>query len=125
MAAGCLYTRIRDVWKTINRGDIEQHLIKEGLPFTKEAVDAAHAKYVAELQAADEKAKAAEEARKAAESASESDKTACTTSNSDAEHSKYSKHHVRTESNSNNYAYRPKFRYRSGPAAEYRCWMWS
>jgi hypothetical protein len=54
---------------------IEQHLIKEGIPFSKESLDAAHAKYVNELQQADEKAKA-EEARKAAENSSSTPKTA-------------------------------------------------
>jgi hypothetical protein len=63
-----IYTRNKEVWKATNRQTLEDHLVKEGLPFSKEVVDAAHARYVAELQAAEE-AKAKEEARKAAEAA--------------------------------------------------------
>ena len=61
-----IYTRNKEVWKATNRDTLEGHLIKECLPFSKDSVDAAHARYVAELQVADE-AKAKEEARKAAE----------------------------------------------------------
>jgi hypothetical protein len=72
-----IHTRNREVWKATNRDVLEKHLIDEGLPFMKESVDAAHAKYVAELQQADElkakeekaKADAVEAARKAAETA--------------------------------------------------------
>jgi len=68
-----IYIRNKEVWKTTNRDTIEDHCVKEGLNFSKEAIDAAHAKYVAELQAADEakaRADAAEaERKKAAETA--------------------------------------------------------
>ncbi len=61
-----IYTRNKEVWKATNGDILEDHLVKEGLPFSKDSVDAAHARYVAELQAAEE-AKAKEEARKEAE----------------------------------------------------------
>ncbi|MGA3405780.1 MAG: hypothetical protein ABSD49_08630 [Candidatus Bathyarchaeia archaeon] len=72
-----IYIRNKEVWKTTNRDILEDHCVKEGLNFSKEAIDATHAKYVAELQIADEakaKADAAEAGRKKiAESASGSD----------------------------------------------------
>jgi hypothetical protein len=73
-----IHTRNREFWKTTNRDILEQHCVTEGMDFTKEAIDAAHAMYVKELQdidekkAQEEKAKeeaAKEAARKAAETA--------------------------------------------------------
>jgi hypothetical protein len=69
--------RNKDVWKATIRQTLEDHLVKEGIEFSKEAVDAAHARYVAEIQAGEEakakeekaKAEAVEAARKAAETA--------------------------------------------------------
>jgi hypothetical protein len=59
-----IYTRNKEVWKTTNRDILEKHLVDDGLPFSKESVDAAHALYVKELQDIDEK-KAQEEKAKA------------------------------------------------------------
>jgi hypothetical protein len=66
-----IYTRNKDVWKATNRQILEDHLVKEGIEFSKETVDAAHARYVAEIQAADEAKAKADAARKAAENPSE------------------------------------------------------
>jgi hypothetical protein len=65
-----IYTRNKDVWKATNRQTLEDHLVKEGIEFSKQAVDAAHAKYVGEIQASDEAKAKADAERKAAETSS-------------------------------------------------------
>jgi hypothetical protein len=66
-----IYTRNKEVWKTTNRDILEDHCVKEGLNFSKEAIDAAHARYVAELQAAEEAKAKADAAKEAASKAAE------------------------------------------------------
>jgi hypothetical protein len=62
--------RNKDVWKATNRQTLEDHLVKDGIEFSKEAVDAAHAKYAGEIQASDEAKAKADAARKATENSS-------------------------------------------------------
>ncbi len=84
-----IYTRNKEFWKATNRDILEAHCVKEGLNFSKEIIDAAHAKYVAELQAAEEakaKADAAEAERKAAETAARTPPTTPLTTEHPAEH---------------------------------------
>jgi hypothetical protein len=84
-----IYTRNKEVWKATNRDILEKHLVDEGIDFNKDSVDAVHARYVAELQAADEAKVKAEEAKakaKAAETAASTPPTTPLTTEHPAEH---------------------------------------
>ena len=85
-----IYTRNKDVWKATNRDILEAHCVKEGIDFTKDIIDVVHARYVAELQAAEEakaKADAAEaERKKAAETTSTTPPTTHVTTPPTMEH---------------------------------------